>query len=111
MFRGRGLRPLSVCCILPLRGRGLRPPGPVAAPLVPRYALLPAPSPWVRAGPRHISLHRHAPSAKWVVLVLRVGWAPQQRGPARPRAAEQNLLSVHAGLLGAQLARFSTYPG
>src|SRR5579864_6568652 len=32
--------------------RGLRPPGPVAAPLVPRYALLPAPSPWVRAEPR-----------------------------------------------------------
>jgi hypothetical protein len=27
------------------RVRGLRPPGPVAAPLVPRCALLPAPSP------------------------------------------------------------------
>src|SRR5579864_3636147 len=52
MFRGRGLRPLSVCCLLPLRGRGLRPPGPVAAPLVPRSALLPAPSPWARAEPR-----------------------------------------------------------
>src|SRR5579864_7864626 len=33
-------------------GQGAPPPGPVAAPLVPRYALLPAPSPWVRAGPR-----------------------------------------------------------
>src|SRR5579864_9215068 len=53
-FRGRGLRPLGVCRCLPFRGRGLRPPGPVAAPLVPRYALLPAPSPWVRAEPREL---------------------------------------------------------
>src|SRR5579864_8364913 len=35
--------------------RGLRPPGPVAAPLVPRYALLPAPSPRVRAEPRRVA--------------------------------------------------------
>src|SRR5579864_9611692 len=40
---------------LPFRGRGLRPPGPVVAPLVPRCALLPAPSPWVRAEPRELS--------------------------------------------------------
>src|SRR5579864_9220255 len=56
LLRGRGLRPLSVCCVSLLRGRGLRPPGPVVAPLVPRYALLPAPSPWVRAEPRRVAV-------------------------------------------------------